>query len=128
MLLQQSSRKVQAVETFKVAMKSCHKSNKLLYKVDKCKMMIQNAMLRKEIKDLKAKIDALELEQNRLQTIDQKCVSTKSDAKRQYSLSKSCLYLFGISSTIDQHRPCCNSCYSRTWRSNNRPSSRSFLN
>ena len=38
-------------------------------------------MLRKEIKDLiKAKIDALELEQNRLQTIDQKCVSTKSDA------------------------------------------------
>ena len=62
-------------------MKSCHKSDKLLYKVDKCKMMIQNAMLRKEIKDLiKAKIDALELEQNRLQTIDQKCVSTKSYA------------------------------------------------
>ena len=61
-------------------MKSCHKSDKLLYKVDKCKM-IQNAMLRKEIKDLiKAKIDALELEQNRLLTIDQKCVSTKSDA------------------------------------------------
>ena len=61
-------------------MKSCHKSDKLLYKVDKCKM-IQNAMLRKEIKVLiKAKIDALELEQNRLLTIDQKCVSTKSDA------------------------------------------------
>ena len=56
----------------KVAMKSRHKSNELLYKVDKCKMMIQNAMLRKEIKDLKAKIDALELEQNRLQTIEQK--------------------------------------------------------
>ena len=52
-----------------------------LYKVDKCKMMMQNAMLRKEIKDLKATIDAFELEQNRLQTIDQKCVSTKSDAK-----------------------------------------------
>ena len=62
-------------------MKSRHKPNKLLYKVDKCKMMIKNAMLRKEIKDLKVKIDALELEQNRLQTIDQKCVSTKSDAK-----------------------------------------------
>ena len=44
-------------------------------------MMIQNAMLRKEIKDFKAMIDALELEQNRLQTIDQKCVFTKSDAK-----------------------------------------------
>ena len=34
-------------------MKSCHKSDKLLYKVDKCKMMIQNAMLRKEINTVK---------------------------------------------------------------------------
>ena len=96
----------------KVAMKSHQKSDKLLYNVDKCKMMIQNTMLRKGINDLKAKIDALELEQNRLQTIDQKCVSTKSDAKTytQHCLSKSCLFffLFGISSTIDQHMPCCN--------------------
>ena len=62
-------------------MKSCHKSDKLLYKVDKCKMMIQNAMLRKEIKDLiKAKIDALELEQNRLQTIDVCVVDTDTQS------------------------------------------------
>ena len=76
----------------KVAMKSRHKSSKLLYKVDKCKMMIQNAMLRKEIKDLKAKIDALELEQNRLQTIDQKCVSTKSDATKYSTACQKVVY------------------------------------
>ena len=45
----------------KVAMKSRHKSDKLLYKINKCKMMVQNTMLRKENKDLKAKIDALTL-------------------------------------------------------------------
>ena len=85
-------------ETFKLlkhskaAVKSRHKSDKLLYKVDKCKMMIQNAMLRKEIKDLKAKIDALELEQNRLQTIDQKCVSTKSDANTYSTACRKVVY------------------------------------
>ena len=55
-------------------------------------MMIQNAMLRKEIKDLMAMIDALELEQNRLQTIDQKCVSTKSDAKTYSTACRKVVY------------------------------------
>ena len=55
-------------------------------------MMIQNAMLRKEIKDFKTMIDALELEQNRLQTIDQKCVSTKSDAKTYSSACRKVVY------------------------------------
>ena len=50
-------------------------------------------MLRKEIKDLKAKIDALELEQNRLQTIDQKCVSTKFDAKTYSTACRKVVYI-----------------------------------